>query len=185
MYTNVREKILLQIHSQKQRFITIYSLYFFLFNRSDKSERLAAAYDAMMDDDFDDEMAISDMPTFHNGAKNSHDESNLPSNNGDARLHNLTSDSVSNMTSGKNTLSNREENVMHEESVITGKRTLFNPDRNKVDFGRRSPQPSTSRSGGWLNKSTHRVGPDDDTQQSQQSQSPVVPNQSKVSKIRC
>ncbi|XP_052074253.1 cell cycle checkpoint control protein RAD9A-like [Mytilus californianus] len=138
--------------------------------RSDKSERLAAAYDAMMDDDFDDEMAISDMPTFHNGAKNSHDERDLPLNNGDARLHNLTSDSISNMNSGKNSMSNREE------SVITGKRTLFNPDRNKVDFGRMSPQPSTSHSGGWLNKSTHMVGPDDETQQSQ---SPVVPNQSK------
>ncbi|XP_063395838.1 cell cycle checkpoint control protein RAD9A-like [Mytilus trossulus] len=149
-------------------------------DRADKSERLAAAYDAMMDDDFDDEMAISDMPTFQNGSKNSHDESDLPSNNGDARLHNLTSNSVPNMDSEKNTVSNREENKLPEESVITGKRTLFNPDRNKVDFGRRSPQPSTSRSGGWLNKSTHRVGPDDDTQQSsQQSQSPVVPNQSK------
>ena len=141
-------------------------------SKSDRSERLEAAYDAMLDDDFDDEMMISDMPTMNNktNSKNKHDATTVTSNSGDTRFQN-----ISNMTE-KTCAPNNGDHAIEREETDKRKRTLFNVNRDVDDFGRRSPQPSTSRVTGWLNKSTHMVVPDKD---SQESQSPVVPNQSK------
>lgn len=140
-------------------------------SNSDRSERLEAAYDAMLDDDFDDELMISDMPTMNSktNSKNKHDATTVTSNSGDTRFQN-----ISNMTE-KTFAPNTGDHAIEREETDKRKRTLFNVNRDVDDFGRRSPQPSTSRVTGWLNKSTHMV-PDKD---SQESQSPVVPNQSK------
>ena len=127
----------------------------------------------MLDDDFDDEMMISDMPTMNNktNSKNKHDATTVTSNSGDTRFQN-----ISNITE-KTCAPNNGDHAIEREETDKRKRTLFNVNRDVDDFGRRSPQPSTSRVTGWLNKSTHMVVPDKD---SQESQNPVVPNQSKV-----
>ena len=124
----------------------------------------------MMDDDFDEEMMISDMPTVHNKTINNSDVTI----NDNARTLNTMSEM------GEKSVYPNSEGHSCTESSAKKKRTLYNPNQSETDFGRRSPQPSTSRVGGWLNKSTHLVGPDDETQESH---SPVVPNQSMVKEL--
>jgi len=169
MPVNILEIDKITIFKFRDFFFAIY----FRTSKSDRSERLEAAYDAMLDDDFDDEMMISDMPTMNNktNSKNKHDATTVTSNSGDTRFQN-----ISNMTE-KTCAPNNGDHAIEREETDKRKRTLFNVNRDVDDFGRRSPQPSTSRVTGWLNKSTHMVVPD---KNSQESQSPVVPNQSKV-----
>lgn len=136
-------------------------------DRTNRTERLEAAYDAMMDDDFDDEMMISDMPTIYNKTNTA-----VPSNNGDTGFQTKT---LVSSTSVQNYSAESSKGTA-DSSTGTKKRTLFNPNRNKETFTSVSPQPSTSRVGGWLNKSTRSVGADDDTPESQ---SPEIAIQSK------